>query len=371
MEARIKELDAALQDAREKWLIFGSSNSPYSLKVLEYFRFKRIKHEWVAKTNATSGEFQRHAKLPLVPLVVSPEGKAKQDSTPIIEMLEERYLHPYPRAVPKDQPLRFVCQMIEEYADEWVNKYMFHYRWRRDVDQLMVSRRLAAEMLDTTAQTPPNATMENVADMIRQRMSTRGFAVGSNDDTAPIIERYFSRLLRLLEAHLNDREFLFGSRPSIADFALGAQIYQMLIDPTPSAIVEASPSVASWCQRLLDVEEDAESEYEPWASLQKTLQPILDTEVKTFLTWSFANANAMMRGKKELVVELEKGVVWKQKLGGPQKYHVKSLKALRTKFKLLGPSPSKDLEGILAHSGTLPFFLGDHITTSNASSSRL
>ena len=37
---------------------------------------------------ATEAEFQRYAKLPLIPLVVTPDGQGMQDSTPIIEHFE-------------------------------------------------------------------------------------------------------------------------------------------------------------------------------------------------------------------------------------------------------------------------------------------
>ncbi|MBM4270528.1 MAG: glutathione S-transferase domain-containing protein, partial [Deltaproteobacteria bacterium] len=54
--------------------IFGAENSPYSVKVRSYFRYKGIPHEWIVRSAATQAEFQKHAKLPLIPLVVTPEG---------------------------------------------------------------------------------------------------------------------------------------------------------------------------------------------------------------------------------------------------------------------------------------------------------
>ena len=68
--------------------IFGAEISPYSVKVRSYFRYKGIDHEWVVRSQASMPEFQKHAKLPLIPLGVTPEDKGIQDSTPIIEKLE-------------------------------------------------------------------------------------------------------------------------------------------------------------------------------------------------------------------------------------------------------------------------------------------
>ena len=72
----------------ETYRIFGSELSGYSVKVRSYFRYKGLPHEWILRSPATQAEFQKYAKLPLVPLVVTPEGEGIQDSTPIIERFE-------------------------------------------------------------------------------------------------------------------------------------------------------------------------------------------------------------------------------------------------------------------------------------------
>jgi len=112
--------------------IFGIELSPYSVKARSYFRYKEIPHEWVIRSGANQAEFQKHAKLPLVPLVLSPNGEAIQDSTPILEHFEK--LHPEPSIHPREPVAAFVSALLEEFGDEWGNKWMFHYRWAREVD---------------------------------------------------------------------------------------------------------------------------------------------------------------------------------------------------------------------------------------------
>ena len=68
--------------------LYGAELSPYSLKVRSYLRYKGIEFEWLARTNARQEEFQRYAKLPLIPVLVDADENALQDSTPIIEKLE-------------------------------------------------------------------------------------------------------------------------------------------------------------------------------------------------------------------------------------------------------------------------------------------
>ena len=123
--------------------IFGVELSPYSVKVRSYFRYKGIPHEWVVRSAARMEEFRQHAKLPLVPLVIAPAGESLQDSTPILEEMEKRF--PEPSIHPEEPLAAFVSALIEEYADEWGNKPMFHYRWTYEPDQRSAAERIARE----------------------------------------------------------------------------------------------------------------------------------------------------------------------------------------------------------------------------------
>ena len=123
--------------------IFGMELSPYSVKVRSYFRYKGIAHEWIPRSADNMAEFQKYAKLPLVPLLVTPEDEGIQDSTPIIERMEAR--HPEPSIHPEDPVARFISCLLEEFGDEWGNKWMFHYRWAREADQAAAADRAMGE----------------------------------------------------------------------------------------------------------------------------------------------------------------------------------------------------------------------------------
>ena len=64
-------------------------------------------------------------------------------------------------------------------------------------------------------------------------------------------------------------------------------------------------------------------------------EPLLRGPVRIFLTWSDANAKAISAAALDLSVELD-GILWSQSVGGPQKYHAKSLGELRHKFSEVG-----------------------------------
>ena len=302
--------------------IFGSELSPYSIKVRAYFRYKQIPHEWVVRSRDNMAEFQKHAKLPLIPLVLTPDGGAMQDSTPVIEKIEE--LHPEPSIHPENPALRFLSALIEEYGDEWGNKGMFHYRWTYQADQESAARRIALD----NAPGATEAELAGIARMIRERMVPRLSFVGSSDQTRDQLERSYHRQLALLEKHLAGRPYLFGARPAFADFGLAPQIYQAGTDPTPAAILDAeAPRVRAWVERMLDPKNEGGSE--SWEALEATLLPLLRDEVGgVFLPWSDANARALERGEAEFSVQLE-GRPFSQ---NTQKYHARSLAVLRARY---------------------------------------
>jgi glutathione S-transferase len=278
--------------------IFGAEVSPYSVKVRSYFRYKGLPHEWILRTPEVQEEYKKYAKLPLIPLVVTPEGEGIQDSTPIIERVEAA--HPEPSIHPDDPALAFLSALLEEFADEWANKWMFHYRWWREVDQI------------------------------------------SKDQ----IEASFESGMTQLERHLAERPFLFGGRPAFADFGLWGQVYNASTDPTCGGLLAGHAAIHAWIERMHDPK--AEGGFESWNSLEATLRPLLAEQVGAlFLPWSDANARALAAGQESFEVTLA-GRRWEQK---PQKYHARSLAALRKRYAAV--TDRSALDPILESTGCL------------------
>ena len=312
--------------------IFGSELSPYSVKVRSYFRFKGLPHEWLLRSPANQPEFQKYAKLPLVPLVVTTQGEGVQDSTPIMERFEKEY--PEPSLLPADPALAFVSALIEEYGDEWLNKPMFHYRWSYQPDVWSTAERIAVQMAGAQG----TLAVAKARAAVAERMVPRVGFVGSNETTRPLIEESFKRALGILEAHFAGRPYLLGGRPSMGDFGLWGQLYEAATDPTPGAIMRASsPHLLEWTARMLNPK--VEGDFEAWATLEPTLAPLLAEEVGAmFLPWSTENAHAIVREDKEFSVPL-RGATWTQV---PQKYHARSLAEIRRKYAAAKEAPGLD-----------------------------
>ena len=326
--------------------IYGVELSPFSVKIRSYFRYKQIPHRWIVRDSETMADFQKYAKIPIIPLVVTPDEKGLQDSTPIMEKIDAAF--PEPSTQPGDPVSAFVSLLLEEFGDEWGNKWMFHLRWAREEDQLSAAGRIAATMAPKGNEEARIA----VRTQIIERMVGRVWFVGSNAETGPQIESGFRSALAQLDAHLADRPYLFGERPAWGDFGLWGQIYNAWTDPTGAAWIEStSLNVLDWIHRMLSP--SMEGAFEPWSSLEGTLAPFLADQVGAlFCPWTQANAAAMAAGDEEFSVELASGR-WTQK---PQKYHAKSLQTIREKYAAV--ADKSELDSVLAKAGCLETLQG-------------
>ena len=296
--------------------IYGAELSPFSVKIRSYFRYKEIPHQWIVRDSETMADYQNYAKIPIIPLVVTADEKGLQDSTPIMEQMD--------------------------------NKWMFHLRWAREEDCLSAAGRIAATMVQKGNEDARIAVRSKVI----ERMADRVWFVGSNEVTAPQIESGFRSALAQLDAHLASRPYLFGGRPSWGDFGLWGQIYNAWTDPTGGAWIESSaPNVLDWLHRMTNPRN--EGEFESWSSVERTLAPFLADQVGAlFCPWTEANAAAMAKGDEEFSVELASGT-WTQK---PQKYHAKSLSVIREKYSAV--TDKSALDAVLDAAGCLSTMQG-------------
>lgn len=316
--------------------LYGAELSPYSVKVRSYLRYKGVDFDWVPRTNARQEEFQRYAKLPLIPVLVDADDNAMQDSTPIIEKLEAQISEP--SIVPDDASLSFLSALIEDYADEWVNKAMFHYRWTYPEDQESAAKRIS-DMIFEGGEKP-----EGIEEQVRARMISRLYHVGSSAETAPLIEGSFTRLLGLLDALLAKRPYLFGGKPSLADFGLAGQLVQLSSDPTPGAILKAqAPNVVRWLKRM--EEPKSEGAFASFDELKGDLADLLRDEIAgAYLLWMDANSRAVADDASGVSVDIN-GTTFVQK---PQRYAAKAFNELKRKRAL---AEGEALAALLAATG--------------------
>ena len=281
--------------------LFGSETSPYSLKVRAFLRYKGADFDWVPRSTATEEEFNRHAALPAVPLLIGPDGKASQDSTNMLATLEKKVAEP--SAQPEDPACQALAMVLEDYADEWLNKSMFLSRWGQSPDKDAAANRVLEQLL--CGKQP--ARKREARDSVITRMTERLELVGATVTNTPVLTASFQRFAQLFNAHLEQHLFIFGGRPCSADFALAGQFQQMLMDPTNGTwLRDRAPFITAWCEFM-----EAPSPGAPFSSLadvSETLLPIFRDEIaKTFVPWAEANSTAITKRKKTIELDLEDG----------------------------------------------------------------
>ena len=110
-------------------VVVGAPGSPYTRKLRAVLRYRRIPHAFVVR-GAPEGRGLPRPRVDLLPQLIleGPAGpEAATDSTPLLRILEA--LGPGRSVIPPDPALAFVDALLEDYADEWLTKAMFHYRW--------------------------------------------------------------------------------------------------------------------------------------------------------------------------------------------------------------------------------------------------
>lgn len=316
----------------ERIKIIGAANSPYTRKILSVFRYKHIPYSvyWaeVATHLAKLGvEPPRPILLPTI-LLKNEEGEyiATTDTTPIIRRLENEY--PGRNIIPKDPALSFINYLLEDFADEWITKYMFHYRWYFEEDADNAGTILPLSHMVNM----PEDVHSQIKSMVAKRQIERLWVVGSNDKTAKLIDLSYRRFLKLMEAHLSVSPFLFGDKPSSADFAIYGQLTQLIgFDPTSRKIAyEISSRSVAW----LDVMEDLtgiDPEESNWTSLEDsplTLKDILKEVGRVYVPALIGNDKAVTEGMDTWETEID-GLTWKQKTFN---YQAKCLSWIQQEF---------------------------------------
>ena len=226
--------------------LYGALASPYSMKMRALLRYRRIPFEWV--DGGAAREAQAKVRAPVIPVLEFPDGRFANDSTPLIYELER--LHAGRSVVPDDKAIAFLAHLLEDFADEWMTKPMFGYRWLEDVDQVQMSRWLAFDNLRGGGL----ETSQSAAEAFRERQVGRMGIVGCTRENFPLIEASARAVLDILESHVTDCFFLFGTRPSLAEFGLYGQLSQLGVDPTPQAMMRREyPYAYRWLSHMDDL----------------------------------------------------------------------------------------------------------------------
>lgn len=228
---------------------YGAEVSLFSGKTRAYLRYKDVPFEDVqASTRIYRKIIVPHVGRPIIPVLETPEGEIVQDTTVIIDRLEERFpSHPvYP-----DTPLqKLVALLLEVYGDEWLVMAAMHYRWHYKRDNLWF---ILKEFGGLLAPGLPKFIRPLIG-LAPALAFGRGYIpyFGLNAKMHAPVEASYQAFLADFDRHLEGHDFLLGGRPSIGDFGLIAPLYAHLYrDPHSGRHMKLhAPHVARWVERM-------------------------------------------------------------------------------------------------------------------------
>ena len=208
---------------------------------------------------------------------------------------------------------------------------MFHYRWNFKDDIENASTRLPLLHDMSLAEHNHREFKNFIADWQTNRL----WVVGSNEITAPIIEASYKRFLEQLEELLALQPFLFGSRPSSADYGIYGQLTQLIgFDPTSRAIAyDRSPRVISWLDLMEDMS-GLEPEETDWFSLENVLEnfgPIFQEIGRVYIPALLSNAQGVANNTESWKTQIDEAI-WEQKCFP---YQAKCFKWINDEFNAL------------------------------------
>ena len=250
--------------------LIGAPVSLYTGKVRSYLQFKGIPFtEQLATPQVYRDLIIPRTGVRYIPVLVTPQDQVLQDSTEIIDHLEQQF--PEPAIYPTGPCQKLIALLLEIYGDEWLVIPAMLYRWMIDENREFAIAEFGRVRL-------PEASAE---EQYQAGLEASGpFAgalprLGVTPHSRAALEQSYLALLAELDRHFAEHDFLLGGRPSIGDYGLIGPLYAHLYrDPASGRLMrEKAPQVAAWVERMIDP--PAAGDFLPDDALPPTLLPVL------------------------------------------------------------------------------------------------
>lgn len=305
--------------------LHGSDISYFTGKLENYFRVKGLPYEFRPFQGPMGlANIAKKVGVHQIPALELGDGRWMTDTTKIIQWFEAEFTEN--SLFPNDPLQRFLCLLIEDYADEWLWRPAMHYRWHYEECAQLLSRHI----VDThMASIPlPRALIRSVFRARQRRGYTRGDGISAENVTG--VEQVYLSTLAQLQNIFSQRPFVFGDRPSLADIGLSGPFFRhFALDPVPLEIMrQQAPAVFEWVARLWNFRLPDSSG--SWSTgVPDDVGPLLEAIGASYLPYLCANAEAVAANKKGFDTEVD-GVSYRG--ARSSRYRVWCLQELRGHF---------------------------------------
>lgn len=264
----------------EVYRVYGMSQSYFTRKMAAYLDYKRI--PWLLRRSANMAPRIVEAGFPGgMPAVETPDGIFMWDSTSMILHLEGRF--PDPAVLPPDSVQRFLTFLLDDVGDEWLYRCAVGSRWMIPENNAVGGWELARDM---TVEVP--LACDQAFAGVRAHVSSSCERFGVTAQNVGLwMDEALRPWLRALGAHLARRPYLFGGRPSLADFTLfGGAAAHFANDPGVRRWTdEDAPAYVAHAHRLLEPEDQTFGEWSAPDDVPDTLIVLLADLGRLYLPW--------------------------------------------------------------------------------------
>jgi glutathione S-transferase len=272
------------------YTLYGAEISYYTGKVRAYLRWKGIPFtEITASADVYRDVILPRIGFPVIPVLITPEGEALQDTSDIIDTLERH--HGEPSVFPATGTQRLVSALFELYGDEWLVIPAMHYRWHHNREWAL---RAFGEL------NAPNASPDEQYAIGSRRADPFALAavmLGAEPHMYAAIERSYENLLAELDRHFAHTPYLLGTRPCMGDFGLIGPLYaHQYRDPMSGALMRRlAPNVVRWVERMQQPPSPRSGDFLPNDNVPDTLLPVLRRMMREQLPVIVDTAQHLMR----------------------------------------------------------------------------
>ena len=232
--------------------MYGAEFSLYSGKLRSYLRKKGIEFTEIQPWLMTYRKFiVPRTGVRYIPVLQTPEDEVWQDTTVIIDHMEQRF--PQPPVYPPTPRRKLAALILELFGDEWLLLPAMHYRWNYPEDNLQF---LYGEFGNLAFPRLPAFMQRKVGKKLGDRFRNVVPKLGITEETIPALESWYEGLLGDLNEHFLHHDFLLGQSPTIADFGFIGPFYGHLYrDPYPGKLMRKSaPRVVDWVERMISAQ---------------------------------------------------------------------------------------------------------------------
>ena len=273
-----------------EYVLYGSDISLFTRKMEAALRFYAAPFRRARKNEENRRELETRSGTHQVPVLRTPENWVIADSTPLIDLLDERFAA---RRLVPEGAAGVMVHVLEDICDEWVSRVMVHYRWHyeeniRSVVSTLQGREVSIEEAREfpLAKWGPRACRATGTETAFQQRA---------------VEREYLDLLGALERQLGATPFALGQRPTSLDaILLGGLRGHTHCDPIPD--LSAFAAVRAWDEDRAD-RWDGDGALASFPASTPFARHLAELGRTEFAPFVLANARALAQGDKAFAIE--------------------------------------------------------------------